>query len=206
MRLALDPQPCILCRKPVKTGIVMNSILSRRVRLLLLPALAAAVMWSARAASGSMFNVPRVDASRLSPDICGLTASDGEITGVSPGHLRMRGAGGEVEYEILPACAIYANGLPASLAALRPVTDEAFFWARIWRDGRLTVKAVEAVYCGGELLVQSVAGPYLLGVSMETGGEVRLALAVPGQTLRPGRLVYVLLDLEGRVRWYQRLN
>ena len=61
---------------------------------------------------------------------------------------------------------------------------------------------IEAVYCGGELLVLAVSTAGLTGLAPETGETVSLAVRgdCPPAQLVPGRLIYVLLDLDGQMR------
>ncbi|MGE5528410.1 MAG: hypothetical protein ACM3X6_04620 [Patescibacteria group bacterium] len=178
------------------------------LRLALILALIPAFGWhSGRAADGSCFSVPRAPAGqvldRLAAAYGPLSPIEGEVAAVGETACRLERGGVELVFAWAPGSVVFANGLPACPQAIRPVTAGARFWARIWLDAGGAAHLAEAVYCGGELLLTGVEGAELSGIAPETGGLIRLTLSdgclVP--PLHPGQSVYVLLDLENRVRW-----
>ncbi|MGQ9778413.1 MAG: hypothetical protein ACUVRM_00860 [Bacillota bacterium] len=165
------------------------------------------------AAPGSRFTIKRVDPSLLLPQGGeetkghGYKYIEGEIIEVKPGECWLLGEDGAKRRFVLgPDARVYINGLPGDPWAMRPVTPEAFFWAGIWGRNDEAV-AVEAVYYGGELVVEASFPEGLRGWSPERQMSfflpVRKGLRLDG--LRPGQMVYVLLDLEGRIRRFQVL-
>jgi len=110
-------------------------------------------------------------------------------------------------FRLRPETRVYINGFPGNPQAMRPVAPGAFYWAGIWaRDDEAV--AIEAAYYGGELVVESSSPYELRGWSPERQRSFSLKTR-KGWTLGdlfPGQMVYVLLDLEGRIRRVQILN
>ena len=104
-------------------------------------------------------------------------------------------------------CVVMVNGKSACAEVLRPVTEEASFWAEVWVDDRGNPRVIEAVYYGGELRLTAVSRGSLSGLSPENQAIVTLPVATGclPENLLPGTQVYVLLDLDGRVRWLKVL-
>lgn len=176
-----------------------------RVGAALLVSLILAAGITAVAAPGSQFTVARADiqpilaqASRSGP----LTSAEGEIEEVGPNWCVLRDGRGRRCYRWAEECPIYVNGRLSCPSAIRPVAPDAYVWARLWCDRDGVPMVIEAAYCGGELLVLAVSTAGLTGLAPETGEMVSLAVRgdCPPAQLVPGRLIYVLLDLDGQMR------
>lgn len=155
--------------------------------------------------------VRRVDFSALLVHIGGearsLAYTEGEVVAVEPGGCMLRTEGRSRRFALRPDCPVFVNGHPGVPWAMRPVAPDAFFWAGIWSRAE-EAAAIEAVYCGGELMVLESSPGGLIGWSPEIREVFHLPVR-PGKALgylRPGQSVYVLLDLEGRVRWAKALD
>ena len=180
----------------------MKPAKSRLVAALMIPGLLCA--FAGRSAPGSRFTVPRVD---MGPVLARVEASgrplalvEGEVISAGGNRCLLRTGGSERSFTLRAGCPVFANGMPACLEAIRPVAPGAFFWAGLWLDRAGAPFAVEAVYCGGELVLTAVTPTHLAGVSPETGGIVVLPV-IAGLACPARGTVYVLLDLNGRVRW-----
>lgn len=170
-----------------------------------LVSLIAAGGMTAAAAPGSQFRVARADiqpilaqATRLGP----LFWVEGEIREAGPNWFAVSNDRGRHCLRMAGTCPIFVNGRLSCLAAIRPVASNAYVWARIWCDRNGVPAVIEAAYCGGELLVLAVTAAEITGLSTETGKMVSLAVRgdYPPELPAPGRLVYVLLDLDGQIR------
>jgi len=157
------------------------------------------------AAPGSQFMVARADnqlilaqASRCGP----LASVEGEVEEVGPNWCVLRDGLGQRCYRWAEECPIYVNGRLSCPATIRPVAPNAYIWARLWCDRNGAPAVIEAAYCGGELLVLAVTAAEITGLATETGETVSLAVRqdCPPEQLVPGSLIYVLLDLDGRIR------
>ena len=166
---------------------------------------------SSRAAPGSEFVVRRVDLSTVLRNNGGdkrlFAYNEGEVVAVEPQGCVLRTEDGARRFALRPECPVFVNGHRSVPWAMRPVSPEAFFWAGIWFRAE-EAAAVEAVYCGGELMVLESSPGGFVGWSPEIKAVFHLPVR-PGKTveyLHPGQIVYVLLDLEGRVRWAKSLG
>lgn len=169
-------------------------------------------MISVAAAQGSQFVVPRAGVEAV---LAGFRESwgpvhtrEGEIVALERRICRLNEGGVVNDFPFAATCTVFANGLPACPEAVRPVSPEYGFWAKLWIDGDGTVRLVEAVYLGGELLLTAVSRESLIGLLPERQTLITLqttaGLSIDG--LAPGQLVYVLLDLDGRVRQAKHLS
>lgn len=150
--------------------------------------------------------VRRVDSSLLRSHIGeearSLAYMEGEVIEVGEGGCVLRTEGGLRRIALHPDCPVFVNGRRSILWAMEPVAPEAFFWAGIWSRAD-EAAAIEAVYSGGELMVLESSPGTLTGWSP----EMREVIKLPVRTgralgcLQPGQGIYVLLDLEGCVRW-----
>ena len=132
-----------------------------------------------------------------------LTPLEGEITSVSE-HACVLGHGAAARrFEVPEGIFIIADGHRVCVEYIRPVARHAYFWARLWfnRAGALVI--IEAVYVGEELILIGIGSGFLAGYSPEDERSVvlpvREGFALEG--FKIGGSIYVLLDLEGRVRW-----
>lgn len=176
----------------------------------------AGLLWlcpaGAEAAPGSQFFVIRAGLAEILADsgaaYGALSAYEGAIMGLDHGRCLLDTRGGAVSFTLAPGCVILANGKSACAEALRPVTAEASFWAEVWADRRGILRVIEAVYAGGELWLTEVSPGGLTGYSPEAREIVALPVAAGSlpEGLLPGMRVYVLLDLNGRVRWVKVLS
>ncbi len=160
---------------------------------------------TAAAAPGSQFMVARADIQPIlaQASLSGPLASvEGEIEEVGPNWCVLCDGRGRRCYRWAKECPIYVNGRLSCPATIRPVAPNAYVWARLWCDRDGVPMVIEAAYCGGELLVLAVTAAGLTGLATETGETVSLAVRgdCPSEQLVPGRLTYVLLDLDGQIR------
>lgn len=152
------------------------------------------------AAPGSCFVLKRIDPALWQEKTTAYT--EGEVIGVEPGLCRLLEATGRRKsFRLRPTTKVYINGLPATPAAMRPVAPGAHFWAGVWSRNDEAV-AVEAAYYGGELIVEAVASGKLQGWSPEEERTVFLLCreGIDLAEVTSGQIVYVLLDLDGRIR------
>jgi len=174
--------------------------------------LAAVSIPVSRAAAGSQFVVTRADTgpilAQAEKAFGPLASVEGEVLEAGGDRCVLRTSDGITRAFVLHAgCPIFANGLPSCLAAIGPVAPGALFWAKIWFDRGNALVALEAVYYGGELELTSICRTMLRGFSPEHGILVSLPIAGQCQPrqLAAGQSIYVLLDLDGRIRWVRVL-
>ena len=185
--------------------------LARRLFLILTIFFCASAAFSAEATCGGRFIVPRAELesilAKIETTAGPLSWLEGEVVAVGQNSCTLRTDGKEHSFLLGPACEIFANGLPSSLNALRPVAPGAFFWARLWLDSGGGIRIIEAIYCGGELMLIEVGQDEMTGIAPDIPTPVTLPIAdwrYVGH-LVPGQSIYVLLDLTGRVRWVHEL-
>lgn len=189
----------------------------RKLLILRLPTPVLAVLllaWAEAvlAAPGSCFEVARVDPEQI---LKHLAAQQGNLSAVQGELVQVGMDGGVLEtgrvrrvFRFHRDAAIYVNGRPACPAAARPVGPDQFFWAGLWWSRAGEVLVMEAVYCGGEMTVVSASPEALSGSIPETGAVLHLPVAASCRRppFSPGDAIYVLLDLEGRIRRIWRLE
>lgn len=158
-----------------------------------------------QAAPGDVFTVRRAEMAdffgQSIPARGALKIWEGELILVQEDQCVIRDASGEHILRPGRESRIFVNGHPSCLEAARPVGPDAFFWARAWSDLDDNLVAMEAIYFGGELCACDLSDGLLTGFSPELGRRVTLPLAEEYRPcLEPGRSVYILLDLLGRIR------
>jgi hypothetical protein len=150
-----------------------------------------------------------VELSRLKESNPGAFEIYGEIIAISQAEIKLRTFETIKIYRLTPATRIFCNGQPAFWKALLPVTDGAFFEARLIVAGDRVI-AADAFYYGEEAVIngwEHTGGELRIYLSSLTGERSGVYVVVPnanlpatGQWLENGRIVFVLYGIQGRIR------
>lgn len=137
-----------------------------------------------------------------------LKKKEGEVVGVQPSVLTIRDSAGSVQDYSIADAKLFVNGRAGTLFALRPVTADCFFQARLYFDCNGKLLLVDGWYIGFEAEIISYADKggrlYLRVKGLETGEMHNLPVSpvlhdtVAG--LCAGDTCYFLLDIDGNIR------
>jgi len=189
-----------------------KDILLSRLPVLVLIGLLPIWTRAVQASPGSCFEVTRIDPAPLLGCLTerygSLSANQGELIQVGPAGGVLQTKQARQTFRFHRDAVIYVNGRPACPGSAKPVGAEQFFWVELWQSRIGEVVVMEAVYCGGELRIISASPEFVTGFAPETGMVLCLPVAASCRRtwLSPGDAVYALLDLEGKIRYLQRLD
>ena len=134
---------------------------------------------------------------------------DGEVVSIDGSMINIHESGVYFKLKLAPQVKIYCNGMAACWEALRPISVNAFFDARIILNQCNQVVLLDGSYQGEECIIQGWRGEkqqlYLKLVSVSHHQyKERLvkndALLPRTNWLFKGQLIYVLYNREGEVR------
>ena len=134
---------------------------------------------------------------------------EGEIIAITDSRVSIRNQQGVYQLKLADGARLYCNGLLSSWRALRPVTDRAFFEARLLLNSAHQVVMLKGEYQGTEAVINGLCWqPGLqLVLFLPDTQEVTVrsvaanAIMPPGDRWRSnGQAVYVLYNFQGAIR------
>ena len=136
-----------------------------------------------------------------------LTLAEGEVTAVGDGCLQLRTDSGlSMTYQIPTSCAVFVNGRPGSLSALRPVSFGSFFVVRLYFDQDQIPRLIDGWYIGGLVTIMAVdTQHHTLSVQVVESNEIYRLTVIPAlreelPRLTRGMVCFLLLGWEAQVR------
>ena len=134
---------------------------------------------------------------------------EGEVIAISDTRVSIRNQQGVYQLKLADGARLYCNGLLSNWRALRPVTDRAFFEARLLLNSAHQVVMLKGEYQGTEAVINGLywqPGLQLVLLLPDTQ-EVTVrsvaanAIMPPGDRWRSnGQAVYVLYNFQGAIR------